>query len=174
MAERRRLPVVQEPRPAEPPEGEDEARPPWHWIGFGVVAIFAAWLPLAAAAAALARRAYEGTFGSGAGEAEVARTLAAMTAGERVRFTLSQAVPQAAALALAAFAGGYLVGRFGRGTRPREAAIAGAGTALMATALTIRGLQLGLATLVTVLVTFALATGFAALGGRSGVRHRAR
>ena len=175
MAERRRLPVVQEPRPATPPEGEDEeARPPWHWIGFGVVAIFAAWLPLAAAAGALARRAYEATFGAGAAEVEVARALGAMTSGERLRFTLSQAVPQAFALALAAFAGGFLVGRFGKGTRPREAAICGAATALMATALTIRGLELGVATLVTVLVTFAIATGFAALGGRQGVRQRAR
>lgn len=181
MAERRRLPVVQEPPrkdrgddAPDPPEGDDEARPPWHWVGFGVVAIFAAWLPLAAAAGALARRAFEATFGAAATEADVARVLGAMSTGERVRFTLSQALPQAAALSLAAFAGGFLVGRFGKGTGLREAALSGAATALMAAALTVKGLELGWAAAVTLLLTAALATGFATLGGRVGRDARRR
>lgn len=152
--------------------GEDEARPPWHWIGFGVVAIFASWLPLAAGASALARRAFEAAFGAGASEADVARALSAMTSFERTRFTLSQALPQAAALGLAAFAGGFLVGRFGRGTGPREAAISGFATALMAAALAAKGLELGWVTAVTLLVTALLATGFSALGGRAGAKRR--
>lgn len=176
MTERRRLPVLNQPPEAGgggAPEGEeDESRPPWQWIGFGVVAIFAAWLPLAAAAGALARRAFQATFADGATEADIARALGEMSSGERLRFTLSQAVPQVLALALAAFGGGFLVGRFGKGTRPREAALAGGATALMATALTVRGLELAWVTVATVAVTAAVAIGFAAWGGRAGVRRR--
>jgi hypothetical protein len=182
MADRRRLPVVQDPPRKEgagAPAGQDgqdaddEARPPWHWIGFGVVAIFAAWLPLAAGATALARRAFDATFGAGASEVDVTHALAAMTSGERVRFTLTQALPQAAALGLAAFAGGFLVGRFGNGTGPREAALSGFATALMAAALTVKALELGWVAVVTLLVTALLATGFSTLGGRAGAKRRA-
>ncbi len=174
MAERRHLPVIKDPPPEKnkAEEDDDEARPPWQWVGFGVVAIFAAWLPLAAAAGALARRASEAMFPPGATEADVARTLAAMSTGERMRFTASQALPQVLALALAAFAGGFLVGRFGQGTRPREAALAGGATTLMATLLTIRGLELGWVAALTIAVTAALAIGFAAWGGRVGNRRR--
>lgn len=174
MAERRRLPVVNSPPPKkDEPSPDDETRPPWQWVGFGVVAIFAAWLPLAAAAGALARRASRAFFSDGASQEEVARALAAMTSGERIRFTLSQALPQVVALALAAFGGGYLVGRFGQGTRPREAAVAGLATALMATALGFRGLELGWVTAITVVLTMLIAVGFAAWGGHAGARRRA-
>ena len=57
------------------------------------------------------------------------KALGTMPAGERARLMAILAVPNVLALGLASFAGGYLVGRFGAGTGPRESATAGAMTA---------------------------------------------
>ena len=32
---------------------EDDNRPPWHWVGFGTLLVFGAWLPLAYVASAI-------------------------------------------------------------------------------------------------------------------------
>ncbi len=156
-------------QPREGGENEGEERPPWHWIGFGAVAIFATWLPLAYAAQLVALRATEARFGSNATEAEVSLAIAAMSGAERLRLTASQALPHVLALAIAAFAGGFLVGRFGQKAGPRQAAAAGGVTALAAVLLSCRSGAMSL----SAVVILGVATAFAAWGGRTGVRTRA-
>ena len=70
------------------------------------------------------------------------------------------------ALAIGAFAGGFLVGRFGPG--PREAAMAGAMTALIA--MVLAGAQTGFSA--ASLVALVLGVAFAWFGGRAGVRSK--
>lgn len=176
MAEKRRLPVLQSKPAADGSgdggRGDDEIqeRPPWHWVGFGTVLVFAAWLPLAYVAGAVQARMLAARFGEGASKDQLDLAIAAMGEGERTSLALSQALPGVLALALASFAGGVVVGRFGRGAGPRESARAGALTAAIATALAFRGF--GTAMLVSALVTFAVAIGFAAWGGLVGVRSK--
>ena len=145
MAEtKRRLPVLKTPG-----DGEDEAtaRPPWQWVGFGALGIFAVWLPLA--------------FGA----AWVASTLDASGASRVVSVGVL-----AAGLAVAAMAGGFLVGRWGGpGVGVREAALAGLAAAIIASALAFGSPGAAWGALMTVLV----AVPFAALGGTLGVRRRA-
>lgn len=174
MAARRKLPVLSStPAPAEP--GGDEERPTWHWIGFGVVAIFATWLPLVYAAEALKRGVVSAYVGGASSEEEVAARIAAMTAAERTKLAAVQALPHVLALAIAAFAGGLLVGRFGKTTRVRDAATAGALTAALALLLAWRVLAAGgVAALLAVVVPMIVAVSAAAWGGRTGVRMRVR
>jgi tRNA-(ms[2]io[6]A)-hydroxylase len=145
VATKRRLPVLKEPSA----DGDDEAtaRPPWQWIGFGTLAIFVVWVPLAFMAAWVASR-LDASGGSPVGAAVVL----------------------AAGLALAASAGGFLVGRWGAaGVGVREAALAGLAAALIASALAFGApgaLSGGLAAI-------AVAVPFAALGGKLGLRRRA-
>jgi tRNA-(ms[2]io[6]A)-hydroxylase len=142
---KRRLPVLNAPA-----NGEDDAptRPPWQWVGFGTLAIFAAWLPLAFAAAWLASRL------DADGSSHV-----------------TSVVILGAGLGLAALAGGFLVGRWGApGVGVREAALAGLATALIASALAFGAPGAVWGALTTVLV----AVPFAALGGRLGVVRRRR
>ncbi len=171
MAERRRLPVIQSAPKKDEDEGED--RPPWHWIGFGTVAIFAAWLPLAYLAGAIVKRAVEPYVGGAASAEEYAARYAALAAGDRVRLAAIQWIPHALAFAIAAFAGGFLVGRFGKGTRAREAAAAGAATSVIALTIAAGG-GIGSvgAGLVMIAVVALLAIGFAAWGGKAGVARR--
>ena len=185
MAERRRLPVIQSapPAPPAPPapgrgaEPEDEnaipARPPWHWVGFGTVAIFAAWLPLAYVAQAVVARVLAQRFGAAATATEIGMALGTMPAGERARLMAMLALPNVVALGLSAFGGGYLVGRFGAGTTGREAASAGAMTAIVALVLALgAGAASGITALVTGFVVILLCVGSAAWGGKVGARKR--
>lgn len=129
---------------------QEAERPPWHWVGFGTVMIFAAWLPLAYAVEAVVARVR-----GGAAEREpVAWGVALLLA----------AVP----LALAALAGGFLVGRFGKPAGTREALFAGLSTGLVAVVLT----TFSGAFSPLFLVVAVLAAGFAAAGGALGVRGR--
>jgi hypothetical protein len=174
VTERRRLPVlnprVDPPVPGkneeEEKEEEEEARPPWHWVGFGTVAIFAAWLPLAYAAAAASARVMAQRFGADASKDAIDLALSSMSSGERARLMATVAIPSILGLALAAFGGGVVVGRFGPGTGAREAAYSGAVTALIASAMAWSGLTSS--SFIAAGVTFAIAIGFAAWGGRFG------
>lgn len=167
---RRRLPVINAPAPrATPGEPDDEERPPWQWIGFGVVAIFAAWLPFAYGAQALTARVLASRYGATTAD-ELAVTLAAMPEAERVRLGAWLALPHVLALGIAAFAGGLLVGRFGARTTVREAGSAGLCAALIALALSVRDAGVS----VTSLVTLVVATVFAGWGGAVGARLRRR
>jgi len=141
---KRRLPVLKAP----PGDGEDgaTARPPWQWVGFGALAIFVVWLPLAFLAAWIASRL------NASGGAPVGAV-----------------VVLAAGLALAALAGGYLVGRWGTsGVGVREAALAGLASAIIASALAFGAPG----SLWGALATVVVAVPFAALGGRLGLRRR--
>jgi hypothetical protein len=176
MAERRRLPVLSPDRSSSGTPGteEEEPRPPWHWVGFGTVAIFAGWLPLAYVAGAVSARVMAARFGADASKEAIDLALAAMTSGERARLMATVALPSLLGLALAAFGGGVVVGRFGSaaaGSRPaRTAAMAGGVTAFIASAIAWAGFTT--ATLVAAVVTFAVAVGFAAWGGQFGSSRR--
>src|SRR4051812_10222875 len=92
VAARRRLPGIQSVPPkakgddengGSPPDDDDavETRPPWHWVGFGTVAIFAGWLPLAYVAQAVVARVLAQRFGEAASATTIAFSLATMPAG---------------------------------------------------------------------------------------------
>lgn len=166
MAERRRLPLISNKPEAEPPP---EERPPLHWVGFGIVAIFAGWLPLTFVAGAASSRVMAARFGKDASQDAIALAMAAMSAGERARVMATIALPGLAALAVAAFGGGFVVGRFGDRTGPREAALAGVGVAVLASLL---AWSPSLAAVVGAFVTLLVAAGFAAWGAKVGVRRR--
>jgi tRNA-(ms[2]io[6]A)-hydroxylase len=152
---KRRLPVVQ-PKV----EDEGEPRPGWHWVGFGAVAIFVAWLPLAWVAEAIGRRLLASKLPGG----EAA--LSELSRSERLSVLAMIALPQALALAIASVGGGFLVTRFGRETKARDAAFAGACVGLLALGLTFASAGFSFAAFIVPL----LATAFAALGGRLGLR----
>jgi hypothetical protein len=148
---KRRLPVLNSPS-AEAEEAE--TRRPWQWVGFGTLAIFTAWIPLAALAGALAARLPVGDGGAG-----------------RVSAGLAIVALYAAALALGAALGGFLVGRWGAaGVGVREAALAGLGAALVACVVT----WVSFGPSAGALLVAAVALPMAALGGRAGVRARVR
>ncbi|MBX3228726.1 MAG: hypothetical protein KIT84_08745 [Labilithrix sp.] len=162
MAERRRLPVLQNDPPPSEGTGEDEERPPWHWAGFGVVAIFAAWLPLSFIGGAISQRLTAGV---------TSEALAQAGDLERAWLMLLIAAPTIVGLPIAAFAGGYIVGRFGTGPGARIGAVSGAVVAIVA-ALLSRSLLTPLVLVVSLFVVGTIAIGFAALGGRAGAKRR--
>jgi hypothetical protein len=174
MAERRRLPVIQNAQKSAPePEqadDENEPRPPWHWVGFGTVAILAVWLLLSYAAGAVAARVMAARFGADASEEQIRVAMAAMDASERTRLMATIALPNVLALALAAFAGGVIIGRFGTGTGAKEGARSGGVVAAIVTIVAWRGINM--ASVVTFVVILAVAMGFAAWGARLGASRR--
>lgn len=163
-AQKKRLPLIQ----SSPDADSEEPRPPWHWAGFGTIAIFAVWLPLTFAAARVARTLTASLAAGAASEEEVHARVRALEPSERARYYAFAAGPQVVALALAALAGGYLVGRWGSGSR--EAVLAGVCAGVVASLLATLGggLSIGLAFVI------AIATLFAWLGGRLGVRRQSR
>jgi tRNA-(ms[2]io[6]A)-hydroxylase len=171
VAERRRLPVLQNKPASQGSDGDDEHRPPLHWVGFGVVAIFAAWLPLTYVAGAVSARLLKERFGAAPASDLVLSTLHGMNAGEQLRLLAIVALPGLASLAVAAFGGGFIVGRFGSGTGAREAASAGAIAALLASAMAWSSATAS--SIVAAVVTLAVAAAFAGWGGRVGARRRA-
>ncbi len=149
METKRRLPLLKQPGDAGD-GGGDEApvRPPWQWIGFGTVAIFVVWLPLAFLAG------------------WVAVSLGGLSTSPLLAISVL-----ASGLAVAALAGGVLVGRWGPdGVGVREASLAGLAAALVAT-----GLSLGSpGALAGAVPTAVVAVSFAAIGGWMGLRMRRR
>lgn len=168
VAEKRKLPVIQsrEPKPtsddlaAGDPEPED--RPPWHWVGFGTVGIFGAWLPLMGVAQWASNQLLARTFGTTI-SADGMRMLANMEPAVRARVGMYLAVPHALALGLASVAGGFLVGRYSKGLGGREASIAG-----VALAIIVGGLTFGAVGVAGFFTTLMLAVPFAGLGGYLG------
>ena len=65
--------------------------------------------------------------------------------GDRTRLTILIVLLMVVPLLVGAFAGGYLVGRWGRGAGVREAALAGLSTALIVSGLTCASAGLSLA-----------------------------
>src|SRR5262245_65927678 len=99
--ERRRLPLLNQ---TPPPENEVEGtpRPPLHWVGFGTVAIFAAWLPLAYIAGAISKRVMMARFGADASQDEITLAMSDMSGAERARLMTLVALPTVLCRALAA------------------------------------------------------------------------
>ncbi len=126
-------------------DGGDPVRAPWQWVGFGALAVFAVWVPLAALT-----------------------TGAVAAAGGLAQAPAATAALFAAGLALASLAGGFLVGRWGaRTVGIREAALAGLVAALAAAALAWS--STGVAGAV---VTIVIAVPSSALGGGWGLKRR--
>jgi hypothetical protein len=152
---KRRLPLLQ---PAQDDAG-DPPRSPWQWVGFGAAAIVATWLPLSLlVGAAAARMLSDVSDGAALGRAVVVTSAA-----------------YALELGAGAFAGGYLVGRWGPGgVGVREGALAGlAAAAGLAVAVVARsGAALDAAA--SMMFVGLMAPLAAAWGARIGVRRRAR
>jgi hypothetical protein len=156
MEPKRRLPLLQEPGAPAGDDAEEVARAPWQWVAFGALAIVVVWVPLAWLSVLAAARVGSGTPDAAANAPDAA-------------VVVQRTLVLAAGLALAAFAGGALVGRWGHaGAGVRQAALAGLVAALAATLLAWTTLGVSLGSLATLVV----AVPFAALGGRIGRRRR--
>jgi hypothetical protein len=173
---KRRLPVLNTPSSPGAPNapsaesGEDDGapRPPWHWIGFGTVAVFVVWVPLSYVAELVRARATRAWIGDPETPEAAAAVIAALGPGDRAKLGLVVFVVHGLALAASAFAGGWLVGRYAKESAGvREAALAGFMAALVATVLAWSGLSW------VPLVTMAVAAAAGAVGGRVGKRHAA-
>ncbi len=147
VAAKRRLPVL----PSGGDADADPARAPWQWVGFGTLAIFVVWVPLAAVAATVASHMVVRV---APGVAEPGPAAIAAFVGM-----------SALALALAAIVGGFVVGRWGgAGAGVRQASLAGFAASLVAVIASWASFGVSLSALVV--VPFALP--FAALGGKLG------
>ncbi len=162
---KRRLPVLSTAsEPTEPP------RPSWQWSGFGAAAVFVAWLPLASLAEWVKGRAVTAFLGPTSSAEETAARIAALEPGDRARLTVIVLGLPAVALVVGAYAGGYLVGRFGDGVRARHGAGAGALAGLVAALLACVAAGPSLAPFAAV----PLAALPAAVGALHGLRTRTR
>jgi hypothetical protein len=164
---KRRLPVLKQ-TPEE--EQGEEARPPWHWAGFGAAATVAAWLPLLYVAEAAKRRLLDARFAGAASEEEVREAIGALPTTEQAKtWALVIGLPIVGFVVGAMF-GGYVVGRWGGDKAGvREAAVAGALAALVIAVLS--AVSGGGVSWVYV-VLIGVSAGTAALGGKVGVRRR--
>jgi hypothetical protein len=162
---KRRLPVLKNDDGA----ADEEPRPPWHWIGFGTAAIFTAWLPLAYLGNLLQQRLFARFAGDDTPE-EIANAIKSAAPDEMMRLRIGVLLLLALPLALAAFAGGYLVGRWGKEAGVREALLAGLATGLVTCVLAWGGAGFSWAALAGA----ALATPMSAWGGAWGRSARAR
>ena len=168
MAEKRRLPVLNAKAPLGGAGGPDDEppRPPWHWVGFGIVLVFAAWLPLAWLAELLKWRVLVGFLGKVQSPAETEAAMRTLGGSARLAVVLATLGLPALAMALGAAAAGYVVGKFGDATTAREAGLSGVGSALLVTILVWVTAGFSLAPLAAVPLL-----GVAAwLGGRQGAR----
>lgn len=164
MAGKRKLPLI-----SSRPEDQDPPRPPLHWVGFGAVAVIALWLPLAAIAEAIKKRAVFSYIGDRSGEMDTEIALASLSQEDHARLSAWVFGLPLVALALASIGGGYLIGRYGGAAGHREAALAAALAAFGAAAFASLSGGVSLALLLPVF----LAAPFGALGAWAGKRKRA-
>jgi MFS family permease len=163
---KRRLPVL---KAAPDDETGDEPRPAWHWVGFGTCAIFAAWLPLTMLANAVVARILAARIDTSGSFEDSQAALAALPSGERTKLTICVWLVYATALAIGAFFGGLLIGRWGSDkVGVREAAIAGVATTIVVFVLSWAQVGFSLATLASAVI----AAPMAAWGGRVGLQRR--
>jgi hypothetical protein len=151
MDAKRRLPVVS--------SGDGDADPkraPWQWVGFGTVAILVVWLPLSAAASL--------------GATALVRAARPASSSDVLLLTLPVFVGLSVlALGLAAFVGGFVVGRWGdRDVNVREAILAG--LVAVAVAIVVSWVSFGFSA--SALLVAPIPIPFAALGGKLGLRSR--
>jgi tRNA-(ms[2]io[6]A)-hydroxylase len=119
VATKHKLPVIQEDL------ADGPARPPYQWVGFGAVAIFVVWLPLAWLFGHLAGRVSATWLGPMSNAEEAAAAVSRLGAAERLRVSIALLALHGAGLVLASLAGGFLVGRWGGDAGVREAALSG-------------------------------------------------
>ena len=168
MAEKRRLPVISS---QEPPssnadgDGDSESRPEWQWVGFGVVAMFAAWLPLAAAAGMFARRVAESMLGASLDAADTQAKIAALDSFSQRKLMASFMAPHVVALALSGVFAGFVIGKFGQGGG-RAASVAAGIVCIVAGFLAVRDMSSLVALLLVVVVAVLSARGGATWGAR--------
>jgi len=148
-------------------KNEDDDRPPWHWVGFGTLLVFGAWLPLAYIASAVEARMLA-RFAQASSPDAISDAIREASPYDVVRLRYAVLLLLALPLALGAFAGGFVVGRWSKDAGPREAALSGLAAALVACVLSWIDTGMSAAPLAGV----ALAVPMAALGGWSGVRKR--
>jgi len=142
---KRRLPLLPQ---AGDEAGDGSARPSWQWVVLGALAIFVVWVPLAASTASIA-----------------ARLAPAGRVDQPDRGTLLFAGLSSLALAIAALAGGFVVGKArGTASASRDAALSG----LAAASVAVVGSWVALGFNVTSLVAAAIAVAFATVGGKIG------
>ena len=151
MEPRRRLRVLQGDGDDAPP------RPRWAWVGLGVVAIVACWVPLTALALAAGRWA-----------------TSELALGTSFGLTLLVvSMSSAGAISLGAAAGGYILGRWG----PRRPVVLGALSGVLAGVLAglLSAVLMGRAWLAgeSALPTMLIAGSGGALGAWTGARGRA-
>ncbi len=132
------------------------------------MALLVAWVPLAALAQALSLRIIRAQLGTATSLEQAAESLSELAPGERARLAVALFGLPTAALAVASFAAGLVVGRWGGLAGPREAGTAGAVAVLLVAALTCASGGWSWAPLAAVLV----AAPIAALGGVLGRRRR--
>jgi hypothetical protein len=166
VSTKHRLPVVHEA----PAEDANPERRPWQWVGFGTVAIFVVWLPLAALAQALSLRVVEARLGTLESLDAARDALPHVPAADRELIAAALFGFPSAALALAALAGGFLVGRWGGRAGPREAALAGVASVLAVSMLAWMSSGLSWAPLAALFVAGPVAAG----GGWIGYKGRPR
>ncbi len=159
---KRRLPVLKAPD-----ANEDDNRPPWHWVGFGTLLVFGAWLPLAYVATAIESRMLARFAGASSPDA-VADSIREAAPHDVARLRFAILLLLALPLVIGAFAGGFVVGRWSKDAGTREAALAGLVAGLVACGLSWIDAGFSAAPLAGI----ALAVPMAALGGWSGVRKR--
>jgi hypothetical protein len=141
---KRRLPIVSS---GDDTSGETVARAAWQWVGFGAIAIVVVWVPLAALAVSI-----------------TARCTADGHGPDHLRHsTLALAASSAFALALAALAGGLLVGKWG-GTVGGPLGAAAAGLVVGVVAVVASWVALGFEPGASIVAAISVA--FAALGGK--------
>jgi hypothetical protein len=122
----------------------DPPRPRWQWVGFGAIGIIVVWLPLEAILSAIARRG-----------------------------NVSTTVASAVALGIAAFAGGFLLGRWGASkVGVVDAALAGLASVAATTALSWWTFGGGVVLALDAIAAATIAAPIAALGGAVGRRRR--
>lgn len=163
MTGKRKLPMIQ----SRPDDAAPE-RPRSHWIGFGLVAIFTLWVPLAALAETIKRHAIVSYLGDRSGEGQIELAVASLSDHDHMRLTAVIVVVPMMALAFASLGGGYLVGRYGGDAGIREGALAGAAAAFVAVILAWMGSGLALAPLISIVI----AAPFGALGAHLGLKAR--
>ncbi len=124
MAERRRLPVVQDPPASSDPDPHNSAA--WHWVPLGALASIACgallsrWLYMPFLQRELAR-----TYGSNATADDVRRLDATLAPSVHHALTLRLAAGGLAVTTFAVLVGAIAVARFGDRTSPRHGALAG-------------------------------------------------
>jgi tRNA-(ms[2]io[6]A)-hydroxylase len=159
----RRLPVLQNA----PPE---EERPAWQWAVIGVLFIFSIWAPLAMLASWGAAQVSHRILGELPPD-ELSLRLADASASDRFWLWFVLTVAPIVAYALACWASGAMVGRFGGKAGPREAAVAGLVAALVGAALTLVRASPA-ASAASLLVLVPVGVGAAWLGGAFGKKRR--